>query len=54
VLDGVYGRSSDGEPVFVEMAGPSDEALKAMPQMIITHMMRLLTRRGAPWMHSDA
>jgi hypothetical protein len=46
VLDGVYRRGGDGEPLFVEVAAPSDEALQAVLHKIITRTMKLLTRRG--------
>ena len=45
VLDGVY-RRTDGEPAFVEVPSPNDEALQAVLHMIITRLMKLLTRRG--------
>ena len=45
VLDGVY-RRTDGEPVFVEVPAPSDEALQALLHKIISRLMKLLTRRG--------
>ena len=45
VLDGVY-RRTDGEPVFVEVPAPTDEALQALLHMIIGRLMKLLTRRG--------
>jgi hypothetical protein len=45
VLDGVY-RHTDGEPVFVEVAAPSDEALQALLHKVIERLMKLLTRRG--------
>ena len=44
VLDGVY-RHTDGEPVFVEVPPPTDEALQAVLHEIITRTMKLLTRR---------
>ena len=47
MLDGVYRRSTDGAPIFVEVHAPSDEALQAVLNKIITRMMKLLTRRGA-------
>jgi Putative transposase len=47
VLDGVYRRGSHGEPVFVEVPAPSDEALQAVLHKIITRILKLLTRRGA-------
>ena len=46
VLDGVYRRGTDGEPVFVEVPPPTDEALQAVLHKIITRTMKLLTRRG--------
>ncbi len=45
VLDGVY-RRTDGEPVFVEAAAPTDEALRALLHKIIGRLMKLLTLRG--------
>jgi hypothetical protein len=45
-LDGVYRRGVNGEPVFVEVAAPADEALQAVLHKIITRMMKLLTRLG--------
>ena len=41
-LDSVY-RRTDGEPVFVEVPTPSDEAPL---HKIIGRLMKLLTRRG--------
>ena len=46
VLDGVYRRSADGAPAFVEAPAPTDEALQAVLQKIIKRTMKLLTRRG--------
>ena len=46
MLDGVYRRSAEGAPEFVEVAAPTDEALQAVLHKIITCMMKLLTRRG--------
>jgi hypothetical protein len=46
VLDGVYRRGADGTPEFVEASAPTDEALQAVLQKIITRTMKLLTRRG--------
>ena len=46
MLDGVYRRGVDGEPVFVVAPAPTDEALQAVLHKIITRMMKLLTRRG--------
>jgi len=48
VLDGVYRRGTDGEPEFVEVPAPTDEALQAVLHKIITRTMKLLTRRAAP------
>ena len=39
-------RRTDGEPVFVEVPAPTDEALQALLHMIIGRLMKLLTRRG--------
>ena len=47
VLDGVYRRSTEGELIFVEVAAPTDEALRAVLHKIITRILKLLTRRGA-------
>ena len=44
VLDGVY-RRTDGEPVFVEVAAPTDEALQALLHKIIGR----LTAGRAGW-----
>ena len=38
VLNGVYRLSTDGEPVFVEVPAPTDEALQAVLHKIITRM----------------
>ena len=46
MLDGVYRRGTEGEPVFVEVPPPTDEALQAVLHKIITRTMKLLTRRG--------
>ena len=46
LLDGMYRRSADGAPVFVEVPAPTDEALQTVLQGIITGTMKLLTRRG--------
>ena len=45
MLDGVY-RRTEGEPVFVEVPAPNDEALRALLHKIIGRLMKLLTRRG--------
>ena len=47
VRDGVYRRGTEGEPVFVEVPAPTDDALQAVLHRIITRTMKLLTRRGA-------
>ena len=46
VRDGVYRRGTEGEPVFVEVPAPTDDALHAVLHKIITRTMKLLTRRG--------
>jgi hypothetical protein len=46
-LDGVYRRSTEGEPVFVEVIAPSDEDLHAVLHKFITRTMTLLPRHGA-------
>ncbi len=46
VLDGVYRRSAEAEPVFVKAPTPTDEALQTVLHKIITRTMKLLTRRG--------
>ena len=46
VLDGVYRRSVEGAPEFVEAPAPTDEALHSVLHKIITRLMVLLTRRG--------
>ena len=45
MLDGVY-RRTEGEPVFVAVPAPTDEALQALLHKIIGRLMKLLTRRG--------
>ena len=47
VLDGVYRRGTEGEPVSVEVAAPTDEDVQAVLHKIITRILKLLTRRGA-------
>ncbi len=47
VLDDVYRSGSDGEPDFVEVPAPTDEALQAVLPKNITRFLKLLTRRGA-------
>ena len=42
----MYRRGVDGEPHFVEVPAPTDEALQAVLHKIITRTMKLLTRRG--------
>ncbi len=46
VMDGVYRRGAEGEPVFGEVPAHSDEKLQAVLHKIITRIMKLLTRRG--------
>ena len=43
---GVYRRSIEGAPIFVEVPAPTDEALHAVLHKIIARTMKLLTRRG--------
>ena len=45
VPDGVC-RRTDGEPAFVEVAEPSDQALHVMLHDMIAILMKLLTRHG--------
>ena len=37
---------TEGEPVFVEVPAPTDEALQTVLHKVITRLMKLLTRRG--------
>jgi len=46
VLDGVYRCDTDGEPVFVEVPAPTDEALQTVSHKVITRLMKQLTRLG--------
>ena len=46
VLDGVYRCGAEGEPVFLEIPAPTDEALQAVLLKIITRTMKLFTRKG--------
>ena len=46
VLDGVYRCDADGAPSFIEADAPTDDALHALLQTVITRLMKLLTRRG--------
>lgn len=43
----MYRRSAEGEPVFVEVPAPTDQARQTVFHKIITRMMKLLTWRGA-------
>ena len=45
VLDGVYRCDTEGEPDFVEVPAPTDEALQAALHKIITRLMKLPTRK---------
>ena len=47
VLDGVYRRSAEAEPVFVEAPTPTDEALQTVLHKIITRTMKLRIIGGA-------
>ena len=46
VLDGLYACDAEGEPVFVEMPAPTDEALQTVLHKILSRLMRLLARKG--------
>jgi hypothetical protein len=46
VLDGVYRDGADDSPAFIEADAPTDDALHALLQTVITRLMKLLTRRG--------
>jgi len=46
MLDGVYRYDTEGEPVFVEVPAPTDEALQTVLHKIITRLTQVLTRRG--------
>ena len=45
VLDGVY-RSSEGEPIFHEVRGPTAAELETLLSRIIQRILKLLTRTG--------
>ena len=45
-LDGVYRRSADGVPVFVQSGAPSDDELHALLHTVIARLMKMLTRHG--------
>ena len=49
VLDGVYRRSADGTPEFVEAPAPTDEALQAVLHKIITRLMQAAHPSGGCW-----
>jgi len=46
VLDGVYRCDTEGEPVFVEVPAPTDEALQAVLHKIITRLMQAAHPQG--------
>jgi Putative transposase len=46
VLDGVYGITGEGEPVFHPAPVPSIEQLQTLLDKIIKRLMKLLTRLG--------
>ncbi len=46
VLDGVYRCDTEGEPLFVAVPAPTDEALQTVLHKIITRLMKLLARKG--------
>jgi hypothetical protein len=41
-------RRSGGLPAFVEASAPTDDELHALLQTLITRLMKMPTRRGAP------
>ena len=45
VLDGVYWRSANGTPEFVEAPVPTDQALQAVLHKVITRTMKMFTGR---------
>ena len=45
-LDCAHLRSAEGEPVFVEVPAPTDEALHAVLNKIMTRTRKLLIRLG--------
>jgi len=45
-LDGVYRCDTEGEPVFVEVPAPTDEALQALLHKIITRWAVLVEEQG--------
>ena len=47
VLDGVYQRSADGTPEFVEALAPTDEALQAVLHKIITRLTQAAHPSGS-------
>jgi hypothetical protein len=47
VLDGVYRCDAGGVPALVEVDAPTDNELHAVPQMVITRLMKMLMRCGA-------
>ncbi len=50
VLDGVYRRSADGTPEFVEAPAPTDEALQSVLHKVITRTMKLVEEEGSTYM----
>ncbi len=46
MLDGVYRRNVEGDPEFVEVSAPSDDALQEVLHRIIHRLMKHLVRRG--------
>ena len=47
VLDGVYRCDTEGEPVFVEVHAPTDEALQAVLHKIITRLTQAAHPQGS-------
>jgi hypothetical protein len=48
VLDGVYRCGIDGEPAFVEVSAPSDQALQTVLHMIITRTLTSVVSACTP------
>lgn len=46
VLGGVTRCDANGAQIFIEAAAPSDDELHALLQMVITRLMKMLTRRS--------
>ena len=46
MLDGVYRRSAEGTPTFVDAGAPTEDELHALLHTVIARLMKMLTRRG--------